>query len=117
MQEILIVLIVFASIVYVIRSILDHRLRRRLIDSGHLDDKSKILVLQSDDRKQQYLNSIRWGLVLIGIGAALFLGNLFPGHITEEMTIGFIFFFSGLAFLVYYFLMKKEAADVETNSQ
>ena len=60
------------------------------------------------------MDSIRWGLVLIGIGAALFLGNLFPEHINDEMTIGFIFFFSGLAFLVYYLLMKKEAEDAET---
>ena len=116
MQEILIVLIIFTSIVYVTKSILDHRLRRRLIDSGNLDDKSTSLFFQSGNPKQQYLNSIRWGLVLIGIGAALFLGNLFPGHINEEMTIGFIFLFSGLAFLVYYLLMKKEVEDVETKS-
>ena len=117
MQEVLIVLIIFTSIVYVIKSILDHRLRRRLIDSGNLDEKSTRLIFQSDNSKLQYLNAIRWGLVLIGIGAALFLGNLFPVHITQEMTIGFIFFFSGLAFLVYYFLMKKEVEDVETKSK
>ena len=50
---------------------------------------------------------MKWGLVLIGIGLALFIGQLFPYDIKEEITIGGMFFLAGVGFLIYYFIVKN----------
>jgi hypothetical protein len=64
------------------------------------------------------LSNVKWGMVLIGIGLALLLGQLFPYDITEAMTIGFMFLFAGLAFLIYYFIQKvKSNGDDESEEE
>ena len=54
----------------------------------------------------QPLSSFKWGLVLIGIGVAFFIGNLWDLH--EELVVGLMFILAGLGFFVYYFLATKE---------
>jgi uncharacterized membrane protein len=107
---VLIVFIIFSAAAFVIKVVSDNRIRRRLIEGGQVDEKVKYLYFKSERRMYDPLSSVKWGMVLIGIGLALLLGQLFPYDITEEMTIGLMFLFAGIAFLIYYGLQKRQAA-------
>ncbi len=96
----------FIVIAYIIKVISDNRVRQRLIEKGEIDEKVKFLY--SDRLQSQNLSSLKWGLVLTGLGLALFIGQLFPHTISEEMTVGSMFIFAGIAFLIYYAIAKVQ---------
>ena len=104
---VLIVFIIFSAAAFVIKVISDNRIRRHLIESNQLDEKAKFLFMRAERRILDPLSSVKWGMVLVGIGLALLLSQLFPYDITEGMTLGMVFLFSGLAFLIYYFMQKS----------
>jgi hypothetical protein len=106
---VLIVFVIFGTAAFVIKVISDNRIRRRIIESGQVDEKVKYLYFSSGKKMYDPLSNVKWGMVLIAIGLALLLGQLFPYSITEEMTIGFMFLFAGLAFLIYYFIQKGKS--------
>ncbi len=108
---VLIVFIIFSTAAFVIKVVSDNRIRRRLIESGQLDEKVKFLTFHSGRRPADPLSSVKWGMVMIGIGLALLIGQLFPYDVTEEMTFGLMFLFAGLAFLIYYNIQKRQASD------
>jgi hypothetical protein len=109
---IFIVLIIFGTAAFVIKVISDNRIRRRLIEGGQVDEKVKYLYFRPGNGGADPLSSVKWGMVLVAIGLALLLGQLFPYDITEMMTIGFMFLFAGLAFLIYYFIQKGKSEDL-----
>ncbi len=90
---------------WVIKVLSDNRLRGRLIDKGVLDENAKFLFMNQTEPSN--LSSLKWGLVLLGLGLALFIGQLFPSSITNDMTVGGMFIFAGLGFLVYYFVARR----------
>jgi hypothetical protein len=107
--EFLIPISLFIVIAYIIKVISDNRVRNRLIEKGQLDESVKNLF--NNNVKQRNLSSMKWGLVLIGIGLALFIGQLFPYDIQEEITIGGMFFLAGVGFLIYYFIVKNMSSS------
>lgn len=102
----------FMIVAYVIKVLSDNRVRNKLIEKGIIDENVKYLY----ENRQEYKNfsSLKWGLVLIGLGLALFIGQLFPGPISDEMTVGGMFLFAGIAFTIYYFIARKY---LKTNEQ
>jgi len=107
---IIIVGIIFGSIVGVIKIISDNRIKNRLIDSGQIEDKLKNLSFATNVYYNP-ITAIKWGLVLLGIGIAFMLGQLFPWRISEESTFGLMLIFAGIALLIYYFIAKKVLPD------
>jgi len=105
MKEVLIPAIVFFSFVYIIKAFFDYRLRRLLIEKGMVDENIKYLY--SKQSSPQPLASLKWGMVLIGLGLALLLYALFPDEISEQTTFGFMFLFAGIGFMIYYFIANK----------
>ena len=89
--------IVFAAIV---KMIVDNSTRKKLIEKGLVDEKIKHLF--PDRPKGQPLTSLKWGLVCIGVGIALFIGRLAPYDVREEITIGAMFILAGLGLVIYY---------------
>ncbi|TFG97775.1 MAG: hypothetical protein E4H13_10575 [Calditrichales bacterium] len=108
LQPVFVLIIIFGSAAFVIKTISDNRLRQRLIDSGNLDEKIKYLYLQSNKNTQGISGSLKWGLVCIGVGLALFIGQLFPYEVNEGMTMGLMFLFGGIGFVIYYMLESKK---------
>ncbi len=96
-------LIVFSSIVLVVKTIADYKLKSNLIKQGLVDEKIKHLFAKSASNS---LTSVKWGLVLIGIGSALFLREWVDFN--DETIFGLMFLFAGAAFLVYYGLTLSE---------
>ena len=81
-----------------------------------MDEKIKYLYFKSGKKLFDPLRPVTWGIVLVGIGLALLLGQLFPYDITEAMTIGFMFLFAGIAFLIYYFIQRGKS-EPETEEE
>lgn len=116
MEAIIIPISLFGIVAYIIKVISDNRVRNRLIEKGQVDESVKGLF--ENNMQQRSLHSVKWGLVLIGIGLALFIGQLFPHEIKEEITIGGMFFLAGVGFLIYYFMVKNmsEAEAISAQS-
>ncbi len=104
-SDIFVPLIIFGFFAYVIKILSDNRVRNRLIEKGILDEKVKFLYLDTFQKKN--FSSLKWGMVLIALGLALFIGEILPEDNQEEMTFGLMLLFAGIAFLIYYFLTKR----------
>jgi hypothetical protein len=105
--EFLVPLGFFALVVLIVKIISDNKLRHKLISQNMVDDRVKYLFLKPT--AEITLSSIKWGMILIGIGLAMFIRSLFPYYVSEEMTLGLIFLFSGLALIISFGLEKAHA--------
>jgi uncharacterized membrane protein len=111
MEEAIIVLIIFGSAAYVVKILAEARTRNRLIEKGLVDEKVKFLF--TGNQELQTLSSLKWGMVLVGIGAAALLSQLFPYYFEVEAAIGLAFILAGVAFLVYYPLASSRLKKLE----
>ena len=106
-ETVLPMLIVFGTVGFVIKTSLDYKMRRQLIEKGLVDEKVKNIFAGTVTTE----TSIKWGMVLIGIGLAILLGELFPYSISDEVTVSLIFLFSGIGLILFYlispWLMKR----------
>lgn len=107
MAGLLIPIASFFAVVAIIKFISDNRIRRMLIEKGMVDEKLKYLYREPD----RSLSSIKWGMVLIGIGLALLIGQVFRYDLSDEATIGLMFLFAGLGFIIYYFMAKSKLSE------
>jgi len=95
--------IVFFTIGFIVKLILDYSMRKRLIDRGLVDKNVKYLFSYGSPAS----SSLKWGMVLIGIGAAIIIGRLAPYRWSDEITVSGIFILAGLALVVYYAIAPK----------
>jgi len=97
-------LIVTAVIVKIIS---DNRIRQQLIENDKLNENVKYLFI---DRFERHIpSSLKWGMILIAVGLAIFIGRLIPYYYyQEEITIGAMFVFGGLALVIFYFIAKSK---------
>ncbi len=105
-MEFLIPIAFFTIIYMIVRTVSENRTKRQLIDRGLVDEKAKMLF--TTQMRDNPLQSLKWGLVLIGIGVALAVGEMFPRTFTEGGVMGLMMLFAGLAFIVYFVLAKKK---------
>ena len=105
MEEALQMSVVFGSIIIVVKFLTDYFTRRRLIDKGLVDEKVKYLF--ADAGMNHLLNNIKWGLILVAIGVALFWKQISPYYVEDTTVFGLMFILGGIGFLVYYFIAKS----------
>lgn len=98
-------IIFFGVVAFVVKIILEHQTRKKLIEKGMLDENVKYLY--ADKPESQTLSSLKWGMILIGVGLAIFIGQLVPPDLAEEITIGGMFIFAGLGLLIYYLIANR----------
>jgi hypothetical protein len=98
----------FMVVAYVIKVIVEHSTRRKLIDKGMVDENVK--YLDFDKPTNQTLSALKWGMVAIGIGIAIFIGQMVQYDLREEVTIGCMFIFGGLALVIYYPIANRMLA-------
>jgi hypothetical protein len=101
----LVLLVIFGGIVAIIRTVQDNRTRNRLIDKGQIDENIKYLYPARQDARGQ---SLKWGMMLIGIGIAFLIGRLAD---SEEMGVAAGFFCAGIALVLYHWIAKKNDKD------
>lgn len=87
----------------IVKMILDHATRRRLIDKGLVDENVKYLFYDGGPGR----SSLKWGMVLVGIGLALLIEALFPYDVSDEMMVSFMFLFAGVGLLLYYTITPR----------
>ena len=111
LQPIIIVGIVFYAIIEFVRILSDNRLRNKLIDKGMVDEKIRFLY----HAKSASLNpsSLKWGIVLVAIGAAFLIGHIFPESVEEDMMIALMFLFSGVGLILFYFMESIKSKQTE----
>ena len=95
----------FIAIAVIVKIALDHRTRQKLIDKGLVDEKVKYLYRENGDRRA--LGTLKWALVLIGIGLAVVIGQLVPERMMEEITAAGMFLLAGVGLLVYYAIASR----------
>ncbi len=113
--EVLIPGIIFGSFVAIIKIILDYRTKRLLIEKGEIDERARGFF--AHDIEAQRLSSLKWGLVLVGLGLALMLSYLNPELFDDGGTFGLMLLFAGIGFLVYFGLAQKMLRSSEQHSQ
>ncbi len=117
-MQVLMAAIVFYGIFRIFKEFLDFFLKKKIINSGHIE-KADILGSPSlmNTEKQKY-PSLKWGLVsfFAGIGALvitwLFNNYRFRGNGTSYDTAGFMFIgielvSISLGFLIYFLIVMK----------
>lgn len=110
MEEFLIPIVMFGATVMCFKIITDYKLRKKIIDSGLVNEKLDGLF----QKEVISLASLKWGLVLLGMGAAFVVGTLFiPAEIRDKITIGLILGFGGIGFLIYFGI----ASAIEKNKK
>jgi hypothetical protein len=102
------VLALMLFLLALVRTILDHRLKKHIL-KGQIRDETARQVLQPESRESRALGSLKWALVLIGIGLGIGAGQLAPPHVREDLTLAAIFVFAGAGYLIYYVLARRAA--------
>ncbi len=110
----IVVPVAFFGVTYlIIKTILDNRTKHKLIEKGLVDEKVKYLFAEKLD--SQFLSSLKWGMVLIGLGLAVLVGELVQTERSEEVTVGAMFVFAGLALLIHYGVASRLSKKSKTN--
>lgn len=106
MWEMLPLIAMFIVIPFIVKVVSDNKIRQKLIEKGLVDENIKHLF--PDKPKDQVSASLKWGMVLIAVGLAVFVGQMAPSDLVEEVTIGAMFIFGGLALVLYYVIAGKK---------
>jgi hypothetical protein len=104
-NDVLIPIVVFGGFGFIIKIILDYSTRGKLINKGMVDESIKFLYLGKPEG--QIASSLKWGMVAIGVGAAIFVGQMVRPSLQEEVTIGCMFLFGGIGLVIYYAITKR----------
>ncbi len=105
-SEILIPISLFFLIGFLAKNGMEHKTMRTLINHGeNLGDMKEILNELS--RRTHVMSSMKWGLVLVGIGLAFIIARFFPRGMQDEMTVAFMFILAGLGLIFYYYYWGK----------
>ena len=103
--DVLIPAVVFGSIVAAIKIILDYRTRRIIIERGQVDEGARDFFRR--DAELARLSSLKWGMVLVGLGLALLISYLNPRLFDDGGTFGLMLLFAGIGFLIYYAVAQR----------
>lgn len=100
----------FICIAVVIISLSNNRLKKKLIELGHVDENAINLLGKS---MQYKFNSLKWGLILFFGGLGLVIITFFPGHLRSDspLPFGIEIIMISLGFLTYYYLIKNKEGD------
>lgn len=96
--------IMFYGIYSIVKISQENRLRKMLIQKGADAESIQLIFKDQATSKDPYPN-VRFGLILVAIGGAVGLGEIFQN---PQITAALILGFSGLAFLAYFLLIKNQ---------
>lgn len=104
-QAAIIIGVLFFGIVNIIKTFTDYRLRRRLVELGHVDEKvSSILSNKADN----YYNALKWGMIIFFGGLGLIILEFIPYEADSPFPYGFEAVFIATGFLLYFMIVRKE---------
>jgi hypothetical protein len=101
------------AVVIVILAILNHRVKMRMIQGGHVDENSIKILSQQNGFK---LDTLKWGIILLFGGIGLIVLEFIPhsydfdrhnDYHGSPLPFGIEVVSLALGFLVYYFIAKS----------
>jgi hypothetical protein len=112
MEDALITAIVFMGIYQVIKVFTDYLLKKRVINSGHID-KAGILETPKDKEENSY-PTLKWGLVTLFAGLGLLIisvidkseGMDLMNRYNSYLPVGIELIAISLGFLVYFIITR-----------
>ncbi len=115
MLENLIPIVLFLSIVGIVKIVSDNRTRRQLIEKGVVDDQVRSVIIGQTELMT--LSNLKWGMILVAVGLAALIGTYFDWwwRAQEEALIGLMLVAAGVAFLVYYVIARRQLNRVVTD--
>lgn len=115
MQDVFVTAVVFYGLYMIIRTISEHFLKRKIINSGNFE-KAGILssTLQPTEEINKY-PSLKWGLVALMAGLGLIIieviryaqGGESYDFYQSPLPFGIELVFIALGFLAYFFIMNQ----------
>ncbi len=105
LTPVLILLVIFGSVIAIIRAVGDHRVKMRLLEKGPNDLPTGPIDFNFGNGLGA---SMKWGLVCLFVGLALFIMEMMPQYFEEEAVLGGMFIAAGVALLLYYFLADRK---------
>ncbi len=115
--EILVPLGFFAAIVWIVKIISDNRIRRKMLDQ-HVSDELAEAILRKGKSEPSALGALKWGLIVLGVGGALVLIELFSIDADEPLAYGMLFLAAGAGLIAYYLLASAhEHMDRRENDE
>ena len=114
-EPILITGIVFLTVYSIIKLIIENNARNKMIDKGVQDFELKKMF--TSQLEIHSLSSIKWGMVLVGIGIAVLARQIFPRSVSDDGMLGLIFLFAGIGFLAYYPLVGRRIKEIKARQK
>jgi hypothetical protein len=93
------------AITAIVKTVLDNRTRRQLIEKGVVDDRIKSLFEENPEFR--VVSILKWAFVLIGIGLAIVAGRMAPPDYAREYMMAYMFIFAGVGLVLYYLIAKR----------
>ncbi len=111
MEDALIVGIIFFSVVAIVKIISDNTIKRRILEKSISDPQAAQALLTHPDLAN--LSSLKWGMVLVGIGLAWMVSRWMPYYWRDETVFGLMFLMAGLGMLAYYPIAQRKLKQLE----
>ena len=111
-EAVIIPIVSFWTVFMVIKTSLDYKTRKHLIEKGLVNKNVKFL----QNFEGGFLSSLKWGLVLLGIGAALLITKIADYDFEDEATFGAMFLAAGIGLVIYYFFAMFQAKNNPQNN-
>ena len=102
---IIVVPALFYSIAYITRVISDNRIRRTLVENNATEEIIQKLFLENRD--EAVSGNLKWGMVLILLGAALGVIQFTSLSEDDPLTYGVVLIFGGAGLLMYYAIQTR----------
>lgn len=102
--EMIPLVVLFLSIVMIVKVIADNRTKAKLIEARPSDEVVRALFEKSKD--PALFGALKWGLVISFVGAGLVAVN-FLGDFQDPITYGFMLVCGGAGLLVYYWVASR----------
>jgi undecaprenyl pyrophosphate phosphatase UppP len=93
----------FITIAFIVYQTLQHRLRMKMVEKGVTNLDLTRMKLPTD-------NSLKYGLVCVGLGIAIFMGLAFERYVPDlggEFMLAFAPIFIGVALLISAFIERS----------
>lgn len=115
MDAVAIVALIVAALVGFVKIVSDNRVRSKLIEKGMLDENVQFLYPK---RLEYHVpTSLKWGLVLVGVGIAFLIGQMVPNNVSEEVTVGSMFILAGAGLLAYYVIASRMVKNMDKDQK
>ncbi len=97
-----------ASLYFFTKVMTDYILKKKMIEKGYVNEESQSIF--KEYRKEENRNaSLKWGLIILSAGIGLIVIDSLDVRPETTLPYGIFAVAVSLGYLVYYFMMKREA--------